>query len=86
MEVQFSQKAVRFLSKSNDKQRERIIKKLEWIISQKDILHFAKPVVHMPPATHCCRIGQFRMTIALDHRHERMVIFDIDIRGRIYKK
>lgn len=85
-EIIYSKKANRFLDSQSVRVAERIISKVKWLSVQTNILRFAKALTNMSPATHRLRIGHFRITISLDMKNDRMMVYDIDTRGRIYKK
>lgn len=85
-EIIYSKKANRFLDNLSVRVAERITGKLKWISIQTNILHFAKPLANMPPATHRLRIGIFRLTINLDTKNTCLIVYDIDTRQKIYKK
>lgn len=86
MQQQFTEKAIRFLDSLSDKDRERIIRKIRWFISQKNFIRFAKLLKSLAPATHRFRIGMYRVLFAYNSSEEIMIIYDIDKRSDIYRK
>ena len=61
----------------------RIHRKLHWLAAQEQPLHFAKPLVNLPPATHRFRIGTYRVSFYL--AGDTLFIERVESRGQAYR-
>ena len=64
--------------------QQRILRKLEWLSRQDQPLHFAKPLVNLPPATHRFRISTYRVAFYL--AHHTLFIERVELRGQAYRR
>lgn len=67
---------------SKDVQR-RIDRKLRWLALQSQPLHFAKPLVNLPPSTHRFRIGIYRVSFYL--AGHTIFVERVESRGQAYR-
>ncbi len=64
--------------------QQRVHRKLQWFTSQAQPLHFVKPLVNLPPATHRFRIGTYRVWFYLvEHT---IFIERVELRGQAYRR
>lgn len=64
--VKFTPKGVKDLEKLPRDIQRRVIKKLQFFVTQKDPLLFSKPLVNLPPATHRFRVGDYRVAFYIE--------------------
>lgn len=64
--------------------QDRIAEKIRLYISSHNPLHFAKPLVNLPPATHRFRVGKYRVCFYI--KDSLIVIDGIDTREDAYRK
>ncbi|OGK56680.1 hypothetical protein A3I50_01745 [Candidatus Roizmanbacteria bacterium RIFCSPLOWO2_02_FULL_37_9] len=71
--VEFSEHSLSDLKKLPKDIQKRIIKKIQFYSSQKDIIAFSKPLVDIPPSTHRFRVGNYRIAF---HSDKQTVFID----------
>ena len=79
----FKRNAIKDLDGIDNKTRERIIKKLEWLIKQNDPLAFAVRLTDPIIGQFRFRIGSYR--VIFDHCEGTITILKIGHRSSIYK-
>jgi mRNA-degrading endonuclease RelE of RelBE toxin-antitoxin system len=62
----------------------RIIEKIGLYISSRNPLHFAKPLVNLPPATHRFRVGKYRVCFYI--KGLNIIIDGVDTREDAYRR
>lgn len=63
----------------------RIVEKMDWFGSQKDPLHFAKPLIHSDIGTHRFRIGDYRVIVDLQHDDNHLLVVAVRHRSKAYE-
>ncbi|MCK5466172.1 hypothetical protein KAI56_01585 [Candidatus Parcubacteria bacterium] len=79
-----TEKAKKDIEKLSAKEVSKIRGKINYFLSAKDPMVFAKPLVDLPPATHRFRFGKFRMKFFC--QGNIFYITRIDFRGKIYRR
>lgn len=64
--IKFTSRGKKALNKLDKNTQFRIIKKIQYFISQPDPLSASKPLVNLPPATHRFRFGDYRMAFYVE--------------------
>ena len=64
--------------------QDRIIEKIGLCIFSRNPLHFAKPLVNLPPATHRFRVGKYRICFYI--KSTIIVIDGVDTREDAYRR
>lgn len=64
--------------------QQRILRKLQWLSQQAQPLHFAKPLVNLPPATHRFRITTYRVSFYV--AGQTLFIERVELRGQAYRR
>lgn len=67
-----------------EKERERIVEKLQELKNHPSITSTLKTLVHFPPATHRLRIGQYRIILQKESANH-FLILDVGHRSDIYR-
>ena len=80
--IEFTAKGKQALSKLDKTTQLRIIKKLQYFISQPNPLAASKPLVNLPPATHRFRFGDYRIAFYIEK--DRIYIDRIGHRKEVY--
>lgn len=62
----------------------RIDRKLQWLAAQEQPLHFAKPLVNLPPATHRFRVGMYRVSFYF--ASHTIFVERVEPRGQAYRR
>lgn len=62
----------------------RIHRKLQWLAAQEQPLHFAKPLVNLPPSTHRFRIGTYRLSFYV--AGQTLFVERVELRGQAYRR
>lgn len=82
--IQFTPKGEREFKKLSQQIQKRIKNKLEWYANQKNPIHWAKPLIDLPPATHRFRIGDWRASFYIEK--ETIIVEAVEIKGRAYRR
>lgn len=85
MKLFYNKSVLRSLSLLPERLSKRIRQKMRWFLSQVDVLHFAKPLENMLPATHRFRIGRYRILVAYRKEDGTMIVIKIDDRKDVYR-
>ncbi len=83
MKIVFKQSALKDLEKLTDLVSKRILNKLTFFISQKDVLKYTKPMVNKDFGSYRFRIGDYR--VIFDLEKDKIIILVIGHRKDIYK-
>lgn len=93
MRIKFSRSAVRFIDKIVEKDKERIQKKIKYLvlsIDQYGIIPFKELEIKKLSGEWTgffrMRIGKIRIIYRIDKEKNELLIYEIDYRGDIYKK
>ncbi len=85
--IEFTAKGTKDLAKLPKELQKRIIKKLEFFISQEDPLAFAKLLTNQPRVTHRFRVGDYRIafyveggTIYVDRAKHRKEVYYLEMK------
>lgn len=81
----FTEKAKKDLFSLDKNIIRRIIKKLEFLVLQKNPQTFADHLTDMAPATHRFRIGDYRVIVSFDSARKEIIIYCLGHRREIYK-
>ena len=79
----FSEKAKKDLKKLDKITRQRIAKKLLFILEQKDPLTHSRPLIHSNIGNHRFRVGHYR--IVFDIKGDNIEVSNIKHRKDVYK-
>lgn len=82
--VNFTPPGERDFSKLNPQVQKRIQAKIQLYMRSGKPLHFAKPLVNIPPSTHRFRVGKYRICFYI--QETSIVIDSIDTRGDAYRR
>ena len=82
--IKFTRRGEKDFKKLASKIRRRINKKLIYYTSLKSPLIPARPLVHLPPATHRYRIGKYRLSFFI--KGKTIYIERIEIRNKAYRQ
>ena len=84
--IEFTLRGKKALSKLDKNTQLRIIRKIQYFISQSDPLSASKPLINLPPATHRFRFGDYRMafyvgkdTIYIDRIGHRKEVYYLEV-------
>jgi len=83
-QIKFTPKGEREFRKFSHQIKKRVKEKLDWYAEQEYPLHWAKPLVDLPPATHRYRIGGWRVSFYIENRS--IIVDAVDIKGRAYRR
>jgi len=83
MKIFFSKSAVRNLKKIDSKNRRRILSKLRFYVSQKNIKHFADKLADTSLGQWRFRIGDYR--VICDMSKNKLVVLKVGHRKDIYR-
>ncbi len=83
-QIQFTDPAKKRFKKLPKDIRIRIVTKLEFFLSHEDPLIYSEVLTNPKIGTHRFRVGDYR--IIFDLEAEILLIHDVDLRGRIYRK
>ena len=84
--VKFTQRAVTSLEKIGHRERDRIIKKIEWLVEHPHPQSVVTAIKNPPPGLegiYRLRVGDYRIIIAFEN--EIIVIYDVGHRSKIYE-
>lgn len=82
--IKFTHRGARDFKKLPARIKNRINKKLFYYASLKNPLIPARPLVHLPPATHRYRIGKHRLSFFV--KGKTIFVERIEIRSRAYRR
>ncbi|MBI2620781.1 type II toxin-antitoxin system RelE/ParE family toxin [candidate division WWE3 bacterium] len=83
MKYFFTEKALKDIKKLSQHTQKRIVKKLDFFASQKDLIRFSEPLINSALGQYRFRIGDYR--IIFDLEIEDVIILRIGHRKSIYR-
>jgi mRNA interferase RelE/StbE len=83
-QIQFTEPAKKRFKKLPKDIRVRIVSKLEFFLSHEDPLIYSEVLTNPKIGTYRFRVGDYR--VIFDLEKETLLIHDVDLRGRIYRK
>lgn len=83
MKYFFTEKALKDIEKLSQHTQKRIVKKLDFLVSQKDLIQFSEPLINSALGQYRFRIGDYR--IIFDLEIEDVIILRIGHRKSIYR-
>lgn len=83
-DYQFTKSSLKRFKKLPKDIQTRVIKKLDYFCLQKDPLQFAESLENNKIGSYRFRVGDYR--VVFDTEGKMLVIHDVDLRGRIYRK
>ncbi|MDO8748527.1 MAG: type II toxin-antitoxin system RelE/ParE family toxin [Candidatus Omnitrophota bacterium] len=82
--LEFTPAGERDFKRLSHQLQNRIIEKIGLYISSRNPLHFAKPLVNLPPATHRFRVGKYRICFYIEGLN--IIIDGVDTREDAYRR
>lgn len=83
-DYQFTKSSLKRFKKLPKDIQTRVIKKLDYFCLQEDPLQFAESLENNKIGSYRFRVGDYR--VVFDTEGKMLVIHDVDLRGRIYRK
>lgn len=83
MQYLFSERALKDIKKLEPAVQKRLVKKLDFLVGQKNPLRYAESIINSALGQYRFRVGDYR--IIFDFRDEKLVILRLGHRKSIYK-
>lgn len=83
--IEYDKQPQKFLKKLNNESANRIISKIDELLTETPVPHNAKSILG-EHGVFRIRIGDFRALYRINYNENKIIIFKVDKRSRVYEK
>lgn len=83
-EIEYDKQPVKFLKNQDKHITERIINKIEEVLSENPVPHNAKRLQKEKDLSFTIMVGDYRVLYRINYQDKKIIVFKIDKRPRVY--